>query len=428
MNERSVVTASACLQMSSSCHPAQLGRPKGVIRYGILVYSARDAAHSYAPAYSSWLDDTQGALCLLNIYHAQLCLRPCRGVVQVSSVAFTAEDFPVVSGSSTAPHGAMGLWAAFANNATGNSRALMDAEFPALPSLSKAQKKRIKEASRSLVERLSAAAQPPRVVNRAAPSGGAGPSSGSVPGANFADAFPALPSSSSSAGPAPASAPSSAINYGASAAASSRAVDPGPSASAAALLGFTSAPSSSSAAAVAAGGSSGARSQAQTLAPTAAQRPPQMGEQDFPSLGGGVSRRPVVAPSFPTHKSASSQSLSTMLASPSRPTTATASRPAAAAAAAAPPAPAAPPAMDDFPALPAGKPKAKIQLRSPKPVRVFSVLWGMWLRGPPTGVAVVFWALWALPCGGKCFSHAGVSRRVCFSEYDYLSIHLPAQS
>lgn len=280
---------------------------------------------------------------------------------EVSSVQFTAEDFPAASGSSMQPHGAMGLWAAFAGAGAGSSRSLMDAQFPALPALSRAQKKRVQEASKSLASRLSAAAQPPRVLNRAA--AGAGPPGyttaaaaaavppqvpqGSVPGASFQDVFPALSSVGGAGGMSgpcqwlgSGGASGSNANAGGSGSASGSGaaqphrnyVDPGPSVLAASLLGFTTAGGSSSSAsgagpgqAAGAGSSSIAspsgpsRTQAALVAPLGGGRPPALGVQDFPSLAGtgGPSfgsgmTRPAPASAAMSGRTGSSSSLSAL--------------------------------------------------------------------------------------------------------------------
>ncbi|KXZ52810.1 hypothetical protein GPECTOR_8g196 [Gonium pectorale] len=115
---------------------------------------------------------------------------------EVSSVTFTAEDFPAPgSSAASGPAGALGRWAAFAG-AQGGAGGLNTEDFPALPSLSKNQRRRIKEQQRSLAERLSAAAQPPRVLNRATAAAGPGPSSSfdaPSPAPLMADDFPSLP-------------------------------------------------------------------------------------------------------------------------------------------------------------------------------------------------------------------------------------------
>ncbi|GIL70992.1 hypothetical protein Vretifemale_1638 [Volvox reticuliferus] len=95
------------------------------------------------------------------------------GMSEVSSVTFTAEDFPAPSSSQQSAMGQIGRWAAFTGTQAG-AGSLSEQDFPALPTLSKNQRRRIKDQQRTLAERLSAAAQPPRVLNRALPGPGVG--------------------------------------------------------------------------------------------------------------------------------------------------------------------------------------------------------------------------------------------------------------
>ncbi|GFR43781.1 hypothetical protein Agub_g4897 [Astrephomene gubernaculifera] len=197
---------------------------------------------------------------------------------EVSSVTFTAEDFPAPSSAQQGGAGPLGRWAAFAG-AQGSTGNLSDQDFPALPTLSKNQRRRIKEQQRSLADRLAAAAQPPRVLNRAAAgpsgasgSGGAGPStsgtadsSQAVPG--LAD-FPSL----SAAAPAASSMPSTSA--------------PAPAAVSRAPAFVAS--------------SSSARA-TEVLAPaSSSRRPPGFGKEEFPALGGGGKSRPPPPPQSPS--------------------------------------------------------------------------------------------------------------------------------
>ncbi|GAX74773.1 hypothetical protein CEUSTIGMA_g2220.t1 [Chlamydomonas eustigma] len=111
-------------------------------------------------------------------------------VDSITSVTFSASDFPSVGaayGTSSSSQPVTGLWTAAASSAGGpGSGSLTSADdFPALPTLSKAAKKRIKDSQASLAQRLTASAAPPRVINRAVTSG--------APASSAAD-YPPLPS------------------------------------------------------------------------------------------------------------------------------------------------------------------------------------------------------------------------------------------
>ncbi|KAF5826247.1 hypothetical protein DUNSADRAFT_3926, partial [Dunaliella salina] len=97
-----------------------------------------------------------------------------------SSVMFDASDFPAVSGGSGAPGGQFGRWSGIGGS--GSSSVLNQEEFPELPTMSKAQKKRMRQQT-PLAAQLRAANMPVRVINRSAgtgPSGGGGSSSGAA--------------------------------------------------------------------------------------------------------------------------------------------------------------------------------------------------------------------------------------------------------
>lgn len=299
----------------------------------------------------------------------------------MESVTFNAEDFPAASGAvgAGAGGGALGRWAAFAG-AQGNANVHDEEHFPALPSLSKNQRRRIKEQQRSLADRLSAAAQPARVLHRATP-GGTGPSAAGgsdaapqlVPGMSD---FPAL----QSGGPAP-SAPPAARQVSAAHTASSSSSGTGASTSAAAsssMAAFT--PVSRT---------------ADVVAPVSVNRkPPSLGQEEFPSLGGkgkgkgkGVGQTPASPPpavspyagvasgSQPAYTAAGLSKTDVLHSLFMRPGSAAATMgggagPSAssssAAAAADEPEPA-PLALDDFPSLPPGskgKGRAKVVLRA----------------------------------------------------------------
>ncbi|GLI58515.1 hypothetical protein VaNZ11_000251 [Volvox africanus] len=196
------------------------------------------------------------------------------GASEVSSLTFTAEDFPAPSSSQQSAIGAMGRWAAFTGTQA-STGSLSEQDFPALPTLSKNQRRRIKDQQRTLAERLSAAAQPPRVLNRALPgSGGGNGAAGAVQSGavgSFGQAlpgtadFPALRSSQSVS--STASAPSS---------------QP--------VLQQAQLPSSSSLVPRA----------VDVACPTPVIRsPPGFGQDEFPALGGGTTARqaPLSVPS-----------------------------------------------------------------------------------------------------------------------------------
>ncbi|GIL46701.1 hypothetical protein Vafri_3620 [Volvox africanus] len=213
------------------------------------------------------------------------------GASEVSSLTFTAEDFPAPSSSQQSAAGPMGRWAAFTGTQI-SAGSLSEQDFPALPTLSKNQRRRIKDQQRTLAERLSAAAQPPRVLNRALPGSGvgngaagavhseaAGSSGQALPGS--AD-FPALRSSQSvlSTASAPSSQP---------------------------VLPQAQVPSSSS---------SGPRA-ADVACPTPhIRRPPGFGQDEFPALGGGTTARQA-PPSSPSAYSDAAVGAITAVAGPS---------------------------------------------------------------------------------------------------------------
>ncbi|KAF8068299.1 GLG1 [Scenedesmus sp. PABB004] len=109
-----------------------------------------------------------------------------------SSVTFTADDFPSVSGQGAAGGVPLGTWVGAGGGAGPSGAALRQEDFPALPSMSRNQRRKARERSTaaSLVGRLAAAGAPIRVVNRAtpAPPGAAGSSSSAAgaPGAGAA--------------------------------------------------------------------------------------------------------------------------------------------------------------------------------------------------------------------------------------------------
>ncbi|KAF6252767.1 hypothetical protein COO60DRAFT_1274132 [Scenedesmus sp. NREL 46B-D3] len=90
------------------------------------------------------------------------------------SVTFSAEDFPTVSGqgSGAAP---LGTWIG-ASGGPGGSASLRQEDFPALPTMSRNQRRKQREraaaSAGTLAGRLAAAGAPIRVVNRAAPGTG----------------------------------------------------------------------------------------------------------------------------------------------------------------------------------------------------------------------------------------------------------------
>uniref|UniRef100_A0A383VLU4 RING-type E3 ubiquitin transferase n=1 Tax=Tetradesmus obliquus TaxID=3088 RepID=A0A383VLU4_TETOB len=120
------------------------------------------------------------------------------GVAAPGSVTFNADDFPTVSGqgSGAAP---LGTWVG-ATGGPGSSSLTQD-DFPALPTMSRNQRRKQREravaTSGSLAGRLAAAGAPIRVVNRAAPSAG---SSSSAAGSSSSTAAAAGSSSSSAGG------------------------------------------------------------------------------------------------------------------------------------------------------------------------------------------------------------------------------------
>ncbi|EFJ45378.1 hypothetical protein VOLCADRAFT_105930 [Volvox carteri f. nagariensis] len=189
------------------------------------------------------------------------------GASEVSSVTFTAEDFPAPPSSQQAAAGALGRWAAF-TGAQPSAGSLSEHDFPALPTLSKNQRRRIKEQQRTLAERLSAAAQPPRVLNRAGP----GPSG--TNGARFGqEEFPVLGGGMSvqRVSPPPSSEPPAA----------SLGVLPGPALSQAAVLNnFFMRPGSAAATTSAAAATTPALGNKSDAAA-------QLKAEDFPSLPGG---------------------------------------------------------------------------------------------------------------------------------------------
>ncbi|KAG2439352.1 hypothetical protein HXX76_004711 [Chlamydomonas incerta] len=296
----------------------------------------------------------------------------------LESVTFTAEDFPAPTSAAGAgaAGGALGRWAAFAG-AQGNANVQDEEHFPALPSLSKNQRRRIKEQQRSLADRLSAAAQPARVLHRATP-GGAGPS-----GAGGLDAAPQLVPGMSdfpalrSGGPAPP-APPAARPVSAAPAASSSSAAAGPSTSSAAspsMAAYT--PVSRT---------------ADVVAPVSVNRkPPSLGQEEFPTLGGKGRNRggaqvpasppPAVSPyagvasgSQPAYAATGLSKTDVLQSLFMRPGSAAAtmggsagpSTSSSAAAAATDESATAPLAPEDFPSLPPGKAKgrAKVVLRA----------------------------------------------------------------
>ncbi|KAG2453462.1 hypothetical protein HYH02_001683 [Chlamydomonas schloesseri] len=297
----------------------------------------------------------------------------------LESVTFTAEDFPAPSSAAGAgaAGGALGRWAAFAG-AQGSANVHDEEHFPALPSLSKNQRRRIKEQQRSLADRLSAAAQPARVLHRATPGGAGGGGSDAAPQLvpGMSD-FPAL----RSAGPAAPAAPPAARPVSAAPAASSSASASG------------AGPSTSSAASSSMAGFTPVSRTADVVAPLAVNRkPPSLGQEDFPSLGGkgkgrGAAQTPALPPpatsayagvasgsqpaSIPTGLSKTDVLQSLFM----RPGSAAAtlgggagpSTSSSAAAVAVEESAAAPLAIEDFPSLPPGskaKGRAKVQLRA----------------------------------------------------------------
>ncbi|KAG2498874.1 hypothetical protein HYH03_003066 [Edaphochlamys debaryana] len=328
-------------------------------------------------------------------------IAPQEAVPELESVTFTAEDFPAPSSSNAGGAGALGRWAAFAGSQGTGGSLSSEQDFPALPSLSQKQRRRIREQQQSLATRLSAAAQPPRVINRAGapgPSGGAGPSGSggfaaaaeplaaqSVPGA--AD-FPALAA-------APRAAPAAS-----SSSAARREPPPAPAAPAPAPS-TSSAPSSAAATAAFFGAPSRA---ADLVAPASApKRAPGMGHEEFPTLGGGAggggggSKAKASAKAPPASPPPASAAYSGVASGASPGPSATAGltqrdvisnlfmRPGSAAApsaaaAAAPPASSASEVdlkVEDFPSLPpgtkpAGKAKGKAALKAAPPAKAAS--------------------------------------------------------
>ncbi|GLC59369.1 hypothetical protein PLESTB_001479000 [Pleodorina starrii] len=276
-----------------------------------------------------------------------------------TELTFNAEDFPAPSSSQQAGAGPLGRWAAFAGTqaSAGN---LSGEDFPALPTMSKNQRRRIKEQQRTLAERLSAAAQPPRVLNRAGPgpAGGGAAAAGASSGAGqvlpgSAD-FPALRAAAPQAAPPPApAAPPASVSSSSFVAA--RAAD--------------------------------------VVAPVPAnRRPPGFGQEEFPALGGRAKARQAPPPPLPTavsgYSDAAAPSSSSSLATSTslsqtdvlhslfmRPGSAAAIASAGAsdASASAAAADAAPQLnAEDFPSLPGGRAKgrgAKVQLSKASPAK-----------------------------------------------------------
>lgn len=117
---------------------------------------------------------------------------------QAGSVTFTAEDFPAVSGRGLG-NVAGGRWASAAAPSlrSGGRGGVDEEDFPALPTMSKSAKRRLKEKKgNTLHARLVAAAAPARVIHRASSASGlaaassnAHPSHVDPAGAAAADGF-----------------------------------------------------------------------------------------------------------------------------------------------------------------------------------------------------------------------------------------------
>jgi len=266
----------------------------------------------------------------------------------VSSVTFTADDFPAVAGGPGGGAGGPGTWRGAAGPGTsggtsmhhsGSTPLLSDEHFPALPVQSKAAKKKAKQQAGSLADQLRAQNRPVRVINRQTP--GASTSSAAASGAGpsapppVASDFPALslggpaaraptppppppPPSEPAFVASPARAPPTASSILLSEPSPARATVAPPASTSAPSLAddFPSLPSASAApaatsgppppmaprytmlAAKAAGTSSAAAAPA---GPVRSPSPPPMRPEDFPSLG-----QVAVAQRAATHASASS--------------------------------------------------------------------------------------------------------------------------
>uniref|UniRef100_A0A7S3QSY8 RanBP2-type domain-containing protein n=1 Tax=Dunaliella tertiolecta TaxID=3047 RepID=A0A7S3QSY8_DUNTE len=124
-----------------------------------------------------------------------------------SSVMFDASDFPAVSGESGGLGGQFGRWSGIGG--AGPSSVLNHEEFPELPTMSKAAKKKMRQQT-PLAAQLRAANMPVRIINRssgAGPSGGSSSSSGAAGGGSSSgahqppdDPFPQLTAGSSRGG------------------------------------------------------------------------------------------------------------------------------------------------------------------------------------------------------------------------------------